>query len=155
MRPSSPTPSAEIGRPQKPGLLGAPHEHGGAGRGTPGPDGGFALSLAARLVHRLELAPNESVHDIEIGIALLAAKRAGLVGRAPSRSDVEVALDLFRFRGRADDAVASDRRRRFKGVAHSYETQRAFVDGVSDDALRQQIGAVRALVHFTAPRPFP
>ena len=145
---SVPILTPEVNRVKKPGLLGAPSTDRGAGRGTPGPDGGYALSLAQGVVHGLELGPHEASHDVEIGVALLAAKRAGLVGRAPSRSDVDVALDLFGFRGRVGGAVLHDRRHRFAGLGHSYARQRAFVDAVPDDALRQIPGRVTVLVLF-------
>ena len=109
VRRCAPTATAEIGRPKKPGLLGAPHSVSGSGHGTPGPDAGYALTLAHSIVHDLTLAPNESAHDVEVAMALLASKRAGLVGRGPTKTDVKVALDLFRFRGRADATEAADR----------------------------------------------
>lgn len=152
VRRCAPTATAEIGRPKKPGLLGAPHSVSGSGHGTPGPDAGYALTLAHSIVHDLTLAPNESAHDVEVAMALLASKRAGLVGRGPTKTDVEVALDLFRFRGRADATEAADRLRRIKGIAHSYVAQRSFVDGVPEGALRQRPGMVTPLVHWAVPR---
>ena len=145
---SVPIVTPEVNRAKKPGLLGAPSVDRGVGRGTPGPDGGYALTLAKGLIHGLELGPHESPHDVEVGVALLAAKRAGLVGRAPSRPDVEVALDLFGFRGRVGGAVLQDRRRRFAGLGNSYAMQRSFVDAVPDDALRQIPSRVTVLVLF-------
>lgn len=129
------TPPAEVNRPKKPGLLGAPGEHRGPRRGIPGPDAGYALTLAHRIVPECALTAHESRHDVEVGVALLAAKRAALAGRAPVRRDVEVALDLFGFRFRASDDVVRERRAAFAGVAHSYDRQRALVDSVPDERL--------------------
>ncbi len=139
------TETPQIGRPKKPGLLGAPSKDSGSGRGTTGPDGGYALTLVQRAIHELEFAPGESHHDLEVGIAALAAKRAALSGRAPCASDVEVALDLFELRVSASDRVLADRIVRFRGVGHSYFALRHFVDTVSDASLRQSPGAVLAL----------
>jgi hypothetical protein len=144
VRPSSPTANPQIGRPPKRGLLGAPTEKRGPGEGTPGPDGGYALHLAEHLLHGFDLA-GVPEHDAVIGLALLAAKRAALVGRAPTRTDVEVAMDLFGFRQSADVALATHRRRLFAGLAHSYIAQRTFVDTVPASALTQAPGAVRTL----------
>ena len=60
----------------------------GAGIGTPGPDSGFALRLAHRFEDELELGEGESAHDVLLGVALVASKRAALFGRAPCIYDV-------------------------------------------------------------------
>lgn len=142
------TPPAEIGRKKKTGLLGA-LPAAGLSRGSPGPDAGYALTLVHSALSRFILDSSESAHDIEVGVALIAARRAAQSGRAPSRSDVEVAADLFGLRGRATPAIVEDRRGRFAGVAHSYAAQRALVDTVSDAALSQRPGSVALLT----PRP--
>jgi len=140
-----PMETPEIGRTPKAGLQRSPHAPKGASRGTPGPDAGFALTLAQRALHDYDL-PGENLHDIELGVALLAAKRAGLVGRAPCSTDVAVVMDLFGLRSPQNTAAREDRLRRFPGLAHSYVAQRAFVDAISDAVLRQVPGAVVALV---------
>lgn len=151
VRPSAPTAVPQVGRAKKPGLLGRPGSPGGPGEGSPGPDAGYAMTLAEHLVHGLDLGP-VAEHDVVVGVALLAAKRAALVGRAPCRSDVELALDLFGWRHEADGAVAADRVRRFSGLAHSYFAQRAFVDAVPTEALTQTPGQVRTLVYLATSR---
>ena len=148
VRASMTTKTPEIGRAKKAGLLGAPGSATGAGHGTTGPDAGFALTLAARAVHGLVLSNGESTHDLEVGVAALASKRAALAGRGPSKSDVEVVLDLFGLRLADVEDVVADRRRRFSGLAHSYFHQRAFVDAVPEAALSQSPGAVIPLLFF-------
>ena len=69
----------------------------GRGVGTPGPDSGFALRLARRAEHELKLDQGESEQDVLLGVALIAAKRAALFGRAPSVYDVQFALGLWGF----------------------------------------------------------
>ena len=141
------TETPQIGRPKKAGLLGSPVVSAGSGRGSTGPDGGFALTLAERALHHAIISLDESHHDLEVGIAALAAKRAAMNGRAPCASDVEVALDLFELRVEASDRVIADRRIRFSGLGHSYVGLRRFVDAVTNESLRQAPGAVVALVH--------
>ena len=149
------TPPAEIGRKKKPGLLGAPRTAGGAWRGSPGPDAGYALTLAHAAHDRLFLTEGESAHDVEVGVALLAAKRAARMGRAPSRTDVDVAADIFGLRSRAGAGVIEDRKRRFAGLAESYAVQRALVDAVSDEVLAQSPGNVIPLVQYAAVKGTP
>ena len=84
----------------------------GRGVGTPGPDSGFALRLARRAEHELKLGPGESEHDVLLGVALIAAKRAAYFGRAPSVYDVQFALNLWGFlAGRAARAHGAPARR--------------------------------------------
>jgi hypothetical protein len=112
--------------------------------GTPGPDSGFALRLANRFEEDLKLAEGESAHDVLTGVALVAAKRAALFGRAPSVYDVRFALDLW---GWLQEDVPADRRaeRRalFSGVSHDYVAQRAVVDSVAEETLRRTPDDVR------------
>ena len=80
--------------------------------GTPGPDSGFALRLAHRFEHELKLGEGESEHDVLLGVALIAAKRAALFGRAPCIYDVRLALNLWGFLDDAPADVRAARRRR-------------------------------------------
>src|SRR6516164_4116254 len=89
--------------------------------GTPGPDSGFALRLAKRFEDELQLDEGESAHDVLLGVALVAAKRAALFGRAPCVYDVRFALDLWGFLEDTGSAqAASDRgatrRAAFSGI---------------------------------------
>jgi hypothetical protein len=129
------TATPEIGKAKKPGLLGAPRDDAGRGRGTPGPDGGYALTLTERAVHDLHVA-DVTHHDLVAGVAALAAKRAGLLGRGPSIKDVHAALDLFEFRATSPEpAVVAARATLFAGIGHSYFATRALVDAVDVDDL--------------------
>lgn len=109
----------------------------GKGVGTTGPDQGYAFSLASRLAPRLHLTDSEDRHDVALGIALLGSRRAGLAGRAPCFYDLEAAASLFGYLGDAPEDLIEYRRTSFKGVCHNYESQRALVDSVTDDALRR------------------
>ncbi len=128
-----PTPTPELGRPRKAGLQGSPHLFDGRGAGTPAPDGGYALTIAEREVAKLSFDHEHDRHDVVAAVAVVAAKRASLVGRGPTLSDVRVALDLLGLGDVAsvDHGLAS----RFAGLAHSYFAQRAFADSVDGERL--------------------
>jgi hypothetical protein len=104
--------------------------------GTPGSDQGFALKLARRFADRLRLSGDESIDDVLIGAALVASRRAGLVGRAPSVHDLAAALSLWGFLDEAPPGLVAVRRRAFRAASHDYEVQRALVDSVPQTSLR-------------------
>lgn len=135
VRPSIPAPIPVHPR-TRPAELRSPALPTGRNVGTTGPDQGYALTLAHRLIGRLHLVDGEDRHDVVLGIALLASRRAAMVGRAPSIHDVEVAAGLFGFLADAPADLVAHRRRLFAGVAHDYAGQRALVDSVPDQALR-------------------
>ncbi len=113
-----------------------PRRPSGPRLGTPGPDQGFALSLAKRFEGRLRLAGSESLEDVLAGGAVLAAKRAGLVGRAPCIYDLEAVFTLFGFLAEQPPAdLVAERGRLFRSVAHDYVAQRALADAVPEATL--------------------
>jgi hypothetical protein len=127
------TGTSEFSRPPKPGLLHAVPASGLAGRGTQAPGEGFALTIAARECAKLNFDHEHDRHDVALGVGLIAAKRASLIGRGPQLGDVKVALDLFGLRTAPSiDHELSDP---FRGLAHSYVLQRQFVDAVNGDEL--------------------
>ncbi|MFI5035122.1 MAG: hypothetical protein ACHQFZ_02830 [Acidimicrobiales bacterium] len=126
--PTMTTPTPEIGRAPKAGLLRPSRPVPGRGLGSPAPDAGYAFGVAHREVAKLTFADEHLRHDVELGVALVAAKRASLVGRGPTLGDVRVAMDHFGLSGVA--AVDDDLARPFAGLAHSYIAQRALVDAV-------------------------
>ncbi len=127
------TPTPELARPKKAGLQRSPHPFAGRGAGTPAPDGGYALTIAQREVAKLPFAHEHDRHDVAVGIAVVAAKRASLIGRGPTLADVRFALDLFALA----DGTPIDHHRAspFAGLAHSYFAQRAFADAIDGDRL--------------------
>jgi hypothetical protein len=121
----------------RPAELTVPEHPRGRSMGTPGPDSGFALRLAHRFEHELKLDEGETAHDVELGVALIASKRAALFGRAPSVYDVRFALNLWGFLD--DDAPAdlrASRRAAFSSISHDYVAQRHLVDSIDEDVLR-------------------
>lgn len=127
------TATPEFSRIKKPGLQRSAIVAAGQGQGTQAPGEGFALTIAHREVAKLDFEHEHDRHDVEVGIGLVAAKRASLVGRAPQLGDVKVAMVLFALR---DDSVVDHHLAGpFVGVAHSYAAQRRFVDAVSNEEL--------------------
>ena len=120
----------------RPGDLVGSDRPTGSRYGTPGPDQGYALGLARRLEGRLVLTEGEDLEDVLHGAALLSAKRAGLMGRAPCIYDLEACLALFGFFVPSPpDELVAERRRRFASVSRDYVAQRDLVDGVPDATL--------------------
>lgn len=129
--------------------VGAP----GRRMGTPGPDQGFALTLAHRFAPRLVLADGEREEDVVVGCALVAARRAAIFGRAPCVHDVTAAFALWGFLAPADPEVVDGRRQRFRSVAHSYDAQRALVDGVDEELLALPVDQVEPGIASRAGGP--
>ena len=107
--------------------------------GTPGPDQGYALTLAERFRGRLALADGEHESDALAGAAAIAMKRSGLFGRAPVIHDVRVGLTIWGFLDPgADPALVELRREWFEEVhlpMHYSELQR-IVDAAPEQVLR-------------------
>lgn len=132
------TETPELSRVPKAGLQRSPHVSTGRGLGTQAPGEGYALGIAHREVARLSFEHEHDRHDVEVGAALVGAKRASLIGRGPMLGDVRVALGLFGLVEGAivDHALAAP----FAGLAHSYVAQRRFVDAIADDDLVRPAG---------------
>jgi hypothetical protein len=116
--------------------LSGPTALSGRSVGTPGPDAGFALRLARRFEHELTLGEGESEHDVLLGVALIAARRAALFGRAPCIYDVQFALALWGFLGEVAPGFQAARRAAFASVSHDYVAQRSLVDAIPEATLR-------------------
>jgi hypothetical protein len=146
----------------RPADLSGPTRPVGTRFGTPGPDQGFALRLARRFEERLQLTTEESVDDVLYGAALLASKRAGLLGRAPCIYDLDATLALFGFLVAAPPPeLVGVRRALFASTSRDYVAQRALVDAVPDETLllgaselTARLGEWRALLHG-GPDPEP
>jgi len=139
VRPVMPTPTPEIGRPKKVGLERSPQRLSGPGLGTPAPGEGYAFTIAERECAKLVFARPEDRHDVTVGVALVAAKRASLIARGPTLGDVRTAMDLFGLR--ASSPVTREVTGGFLGLAHDYAAQRRFVDAISAERLTTGINA--------------
>lgn len=116
--------------------------------GTPGPDQGYALTLAERFRGKLSLHDGEHESDALAGAGAIAMKRAGLYGRAPVIHDLTVGLTVWGFLDAgASDELVETRREWFSEVhhsAHHYPQLRKVADAVPDAVLRQPHGAIQA-----------
>ncbi|MFV0315356.1 MAG: hypothetical protein ACK5O2_00140 [Microthrixaceae bacterium] len=143
---SSPPRRPASWRADRPGeLVGRQPE--GERLGTPGPDAGYALTLAERFGDSLQLHGGETPSDVLAGAAAIAMKRAGLFGRAPISVDVELGLVVW---GYLDANVAEElvelRQAWFDeiSVVHHYMAWRRVADAVGEELLRQTPEAIKA-----------
>jgi len=128
-------PAANAWKADRPGDLVAGQPTGNL-LGRPGPNVGYAVTLAGRLRDSVQLAPHEHVADALAVIAELAMKRAASYGRAPTLADVEIAATLLGYQGEVDAAFAAWRGETAHGADHEYGVRRTFVDAVPDAVLR-------------------
>lgn len=134
-------PAARSWRADRPGDLRSGQPSGEL-LGSPGPNVGYALTLASRARARLALAPHERADGAVAVIAELAMKRAASYGRAPVATDVECAALLLGYEGDVDPAFARWRVAVVHDATHDYPTRRALCDAVPLDALRLDPGAL-------------
>jgi len=116
----------------------------GAGFGSPGPDQGYALSLAKRFADRLVLSAGEHATDAVAGCLGVATKRSSLFGRGPVIHDLDLAFSVWGFLGDAPDDLVAYRRPLFAEAGHHYWKRRAIADAVPEATLRLVPAAVRA-----------
>jgi len=105
--------------------------------GSPGPDSGYALTLAERFHDQVTVARPETVHDAEAVAAQVAMRRGSLFGRAPVRADVELGFTLFGWLGEAPAELVEWRRLAVAGVAHDYARRVALVEEIPESVVRQ------------------
>ncbi len=103
--------------------------------GRPGPNVGYAYTLAERAKPRLRLSPFEDADDVVAVVAEIAGKRAAILGRAPVMQDVDRAIALLGYDGSADEHFAELRARLVQHAAHDYYRRRELVDAVPDALL--------------------
>jgi hypothetical protein len=118
VRPTMKTGTPELARPPKPGLQRSARLVVGKGQGTQAPGEGYAFTIAQREVAKLSFDHDPDRVDVVVGIALLAAKRASLVGRAPQLGDVHVAMAICALH--TDTSIDHHQAKPFVGIAHSY-----------------------------------
>ena len=113
-----------------------------AGRrlGAQGPDQGFALTIAHRLVPELQLQPGERSDDAVRGCLGIALRRASMYSRAPVVHDVRLAFTIWGFFLADPPADLAERRAElFEGVGrvnHHYAEGRRIADLVPEATLR-------------------
>lgn len=138
-------PPARKARTNRPGDIGSGQPTGPL-LGSPGPNVGYARTLASRAAPSLKLAPHESPADAVAVIAEIAMKRAARLGRAPVKSDVDVAILLLGYDGSAPAEFAALRARAVHEADHHYQSRRRVVDAVSEELLARSVNEITARV---------
>lgn len=113
--------------------------------GYPGPDQGYALTLAARLRPSVVCAAGEEVDDVIAGTVGIGLRRASLYGRAPVIHDLRIALTIWGFLDDSPPAELVDLRTPlFEGLAdaHHYFERRELADSVPETTLRSTPAAI-------------
>jgi hypothetical protein len=108
--------------------------------GAQGPDQGYALMIAERLVPKIRLQGQERLDDAIRGCLGIALRRASLFGRAPMVHDLTIAFTIWGFFDEhpPDDLIAR-RPQLFEGVGNvnqHYAEGRTIADAVPESTLR-------------------
>jgi len=130
--------------------------------GTPGPDSGYALTLAERFGDQITVVRPETVHDAEAIAAQVAMRRGGLFGRAPVRADVELGFALFGWLADPPADLVEWRRFAVAGVSHDYARRVGLVEAIPETVVKQRPDEIRArlsdwrqLLGLAAGQPVP
>ena len=138
-------PPAAHWRSDRPGDLG-PAQPQGKLFGSPGPNVGFAYTLAQRAAGRFRLGAHEHLDDVVAVVAEVAGKRAASFGRAPVMVDVDRAAALLGYDSSAGDDFAAARSIFVHEAGHAYPRRRAIVDTVPEELLRATGADLDAMV---------
>lgn len=130
------TPPARGWVPDRPGDETAYGQPRGPMLGYPGPNVGYALTLAHDISAEFALAPHEHVEDVLAVVSELAMKRAASYGRAPVIHDLECAALVLGYLGGCDPEVAAQRTAVIEGAHEHYFRRRVICDAVDLDTLR-------------------
>jgi hypothetical protein len=150
-------PPASGWKADRPGDLG-PGQPQGDLLGRPGPNVGYAYTLAERAKDRVRVGAHEHLHDAISVVAEVAGKRAASFGRAPVMPDIDVAIKALGYDGYADNDFIELRTGLVQDASHAYRRRRTIVDAVPDAALRTpdaDVAAVRAALERVAHDPAP
>ncbi len=138
-------PPARDWRADRPGDLGRATTAGSL-RGRPGPNVGYAYTLAGRARGALTMSPLEHGDDVVAVIAEIAGKRAAHFGRAPVMADIDTAIALLGYDGLVDDDFVDLRARLVHDAAHDYIRRRELVDAVPEALLPMRMAELIASV---------
>jgi hypothetical protein len=111
--------------------------------GSPGPDSGYALTLAEHFHGQITAVFPETAHDAESVAASVAMRRGGVFGRAPVRADVELGFTLFGWLGDPPADLVEWRRKAVAGAAHHYARRTSLVEAIPEWVIRQQPDQIR------------
>ena len=116
------------------------------GFGNQGPDQGYALKLVQYFRDRVYLSSNEEWHDAAEAAVVVGLKRASLLGRAPSRYDLEAAFCLWGYFDPEPDSDLVDFRiaiLRNLSATHNYLLRRTIADSIPSEKLKQGLGEIQ------------
>jgi hypothetical protein len=151
---SSPDVVPDAWSPERPGEIEGP-QPAGPRLGSQGPDQGFALTIAQRLVPSLVLQPGERADDAVRGCLGIALRRASMYSRAPVVHDVRLAFTIWGFFLASPPADLLARRRElFEGVGkvtHHYAEGRRIADLVPESTLRLTPDTAASLMPLAWP----
>jgi hypothetical protein len=120
----------------------------GARLGAQGPDQGYALTIARRLVPSLHIRLSEREPDVIQGCLGIALRRASLFSRAPVVHDLRIAFTIWGyFDPEPPVELLAVRERLFEGVGntnHHYAAGRRIADLVPESTLRMTPQQVQA-----------
>lgn len=136
IRPIERLPAADSWRADRPADLDRPGMPTGPRLGNHGPDLGYGLKLARRLVDKVRVTEGETLDDAVAGCFATGAKRASLYGRAPVIYDMELAYTLWGFFDGAPKELVAFRKPLFQAASHHYDDQRQIADRVPEETLR-------------------
>ena len=115
--------------PNRPGELTGTGMPWGGAFGMPGPDAGYALRLVVG--RELILAPHEHRADADAAVAAVAAARSSLVGRGPTKGDIDAAIVILGYDTESEFGPA--RAAAIGGSAHHPLRIRRLIAGIPAD----------------------
>ena len=125
--------------PDRPGDLSGTGVPWGGAFGTPGPDAGYALKLAAS--RELFLAEHEHRTDAYAAVAAVAAARASLAARGPTKIDVDAAIVILGYD--TESELGANRATAIAGAAHHPQRIRRLVAGIPIDVIEDNADGLR------------
>jgi len=128
--------------PDRPGEFSGSGVPWGGAFGMPGPDAGYALKLAAG--RDLILAENEHRADANIAVAAVAAARASLARRGPTKIDLDAAIVILGYDTESDFGPV--RAAAIAGSAHHPQRIRRLVAGIPVDVIEDNADDLRERV---------
>ncbi|MEA2023245.1 MAG: hypothetical protein U9N79_03010 [Actinomycetota bacterium] len=137
--------------PNRPGELTGTGMPWGGAFGMPGPDAGYALKLAAP--RELILAEHEHRADANAAVAAVAAARSSLVGRGPTRGDIDAAIVILGYD--TESEFGPIRAAAIGGSAHHPNRIRGVIAGIpadvydaTADELRERAASGESLIEI-------
>ena len=128
--------------PDRPGDVAGTGVPWGGAFGTPGPDAGYTIKLAAG--RDLILAENEQRADANLAVAAVAAARASLASRGPTKIDLDAAIVILGYDSESD--FGAIRAAAIAGAAHHPQRIRRLVAGIPMDVVEDTADDLRRRV---------